>query len=484
MIQAVQDAVSDAPALWDTATGIALTRWTAAVMIFTISFSTCLAVVVARPLHIIHTTRAGDLTSVQAAHRIPTPRVGGVAIFFAVLAVAAVEGNDFSMARAVFLLSLVPVFAAGLAEDLGFGVSPRGRLTAAAISALIAIAGLHVWAQRIDVPGIDALLRFWPVGVAFTVLCSAGFAHAYNLIDGINGFAAALGVLIALAFAVIAIRAGDVLITRLSFLVVPALLGFLVFNWPFGKIFLGDAGAYSLGHVFAWLGIMLANRESEVAAFALALVMFWPVADTLFAIARRRLSGRSAYEPDRMHFHHVVMRGLEVLVLGRTRRKLANSLTTVILLPFASMPILAGVLLWNRPMGALVAFLCFAAAYVLGYTAAVRLIRRAARRQRFRRVRAARSIRRPAEVLRGLPAGAVKTSILSRTVPMPGGPLEVRIEQPAGSAAWGLHITDASGNEVSWSRKYATDEEAWADFASSWDEAAEEPPRALKQGAG
>jgi len=146
-------------------------------------------------------------------------------------------------------------------------------------------------------------------------------------------------------------------------------------NYPFGKIFLGDAGAYSIGHFLSWCGIILVARSAEVSTWAIFLVFFWPVADTFLAIWRRARHGRRADQPDRLHYHQLVMRALEITRLGRDRRHVANPLVLPILLPFILAPIVTGVALWNRPLEAFLACLVFGALFAGSYSLGLRLAR-------------------------------------------------------------------------------------------------------------
>ena len=128
---------------------------------------------------------------------------------------------------------------------------------------------------------------------------------------------------------------------------VAAVLGFLVLNFPLGKIFLGDGGAYAMGHLLVWSAIILINGSTDVSAFSILLVFFWPVADTGLAIWRRWKLGNPTDRPDRLHFHQLAMRFLEIRFFGRDRREIANPMATLILIPMISAPQVLGVLFWN-----------------------------------------------------------------------------------------------------------------------------------------
>lgn len=342
---------------------------------FATSFGACGLFIGTRGWHIRHTSRQQDVTAVQAAHEVPTPRIGGVALAFSMAVVLLyLVPESLRPTTMLFALTCLPVFLAGVAEDLGHGVSPGGRLLAAAISSALAVALLGQWIEGTGLPLFGWIFGVPVAAILLTVLWTSGLCHAFNLIDGVNGLASGVAILLALALAGIARQAGDPLLASMIVMLIGALLGFFVCNWPYGKIFLGDGGAYTIGHVLGWLAIILAGRNPQFSVAAMVLLFFWPVADTLFAIWRRIARKRPTYLPDQLHYHQVVMRGLEILSLGRGRRSLANALTAPILLPFAGAPMLAGFLLWDRPEAALAALLIFGIAFVASYTALVRFL--------------------------------------------------------------------------------------------------------------
>ncbi len=344
--------------------------------LFAVSFFICGALVLLHPLLVRSFRAHDDLKSVQCAHQRVTPRVGGVGVLAATLAAFLfVIPAQSQLYFSLFALTLLPVFLAGLAEDLGWRIRPAGRLLAAAGSASLAMVLLQVWIPPLAIPGLDLLIGIPAVAIIITLFWATGVCHAINLIDGVNGLAAATGLLIATGLALVAQQVGAMGFAIGAAALVPALLGFLVFNWPLGRIFLGDAGAYSLGHVLVWLAIGLAWIHPQVSAIALSLMFFWPVADTFLAIYRRSRAGRPVGAPDRLHYHQFVMRALMLLSRGRMSKGAANSATALVMLPLIAIPIAAGVYLWDRPVAALVAWAVFGALFTLSYLAGVRLFR-------------------------------------------------------------------------------------------------------------
>ena len=123
--------------------------------------------------------RPDDRKAVQSAHTVPTPRIGGIGVLVATLA-GLLAGVSTELSPVVFCLavSVVPVFAAGLAEDLGFRVSPSGRLAAAAISAVLMILLQKLWITGLGFLWLDQLFLFSPIAIFLTIVWSAGIQSA------------------------------------------------------------------------------------------------------------------------------------------------------------------------------------------------------------------------------------------------------------------------------------------------------------------
>ena len=167
-------------------------------------------------------------------------------------------------------------------------------------------------------------------------------------------------------------------------LLLAALAGFLMVNFPFGRVFMGDGGAYVVGHILVWTSVSIVWASEDVSAFAILLIFLWPIADTLLAIWRRTFTGADMTQPDRLHFHQLVMRGLEISVLGRGRRDIANPLAAAMIVPMALAPMFAGVLFYdNVTATASLSALAFAG-FLLTYTAGIRWTRRGRGRGRGR----------------------------------------------------------------------------------------------------
>lgn len=320
--------------------------------------------------------REGDSNAVQSAHRKPTPRIGGVALVAAMVIFIAFLPQARLSTYITFCFTLLPVFLAGLSEDLDHRVSPRLRLLAAVLSSALAIGLFQIWLPRTDLFLLDVLMPFAPFAIALTIFMGATACNAFNLIDGLNGLAAGTAIMVSIALALIAVKGGIPTAAQGALVLAGALAGFFIFNYPMGMIFLGDAGAYSIGHILIWLAIVLLVQIDEVSGVALLLVFFWPAADTIFSIYRRRRSKRAITQPDRLHFHQFVMRAIELVWLDRRRRHIANPLASATILLLAAAPVTAGVAFWDNTAAASLFLVFFSALFVGSYIIGIRLARR------------------------------------------------------------------------------------------------------------
>ena len=182
--------------------------------------------------------------------------------------------SDVAAYTVPLLLSCIALFVGGLGEDIGRDVSPKTRLILSFISALWAIAIFGVWIGPLGSPYLNWITSILLGAIVFTVLILGGVAHATNLIDGLNGLAMGVCMLIAGRLAFWANAVADTIILNISILLMCSIMGLFVFNFSFGKIFLGDAGAYTLGHVLIWLSILLVVRNSEISPYAILLIFF------------------------------------------------------------------------------------------------------------------------------------------------------------------------------------------------------------------
>lgn len=323
---------------------------------------------------------ARDSLKPQKMHATPVPRIGGVGVFFGLLAAAGLHFWTSGTTQGVFALLLLvcalPAFLSGVVQDFTDTLTPRGRLVATAASAILAFYVLGAGIYRTDIPGLDWLVGFGVGSLLLTVLAVTGIAHAVNIIDGLNGLASMCVAIMLTALAYVSFEVGDPLIGTLALAGIGAVLGFFLWNFPAGLIFLGDGGAYFLGFFVSELSILLLVRNPEVSPIFPLLVCIYPVFETLFSIYRRRvLRARPPQLPDGIHLHSLIYRRVMRWAVGdRSAKVLArrNSMTSPVLWLLCMCSVVPALLFWNNTLVLSLFLLLFALGYVVLYWRIVR----------------------------------------------------------------------------------------------------------------
>ncbi|RRS04350.1 glycosyl transferase [Aquabacterium soli] len=274
------------------------------------SFMVCAALIATQKWH-GRFSLDHDTTGAQKIHRQPVPRVGGIAIALSLAIGAALAYSLHSpdgLSMATLLICATPTFAAGLLEDLTKQISVRMRLAASMASALATIYLLDAQLVEVDTPLLDTLMDFGMLAMLFTCFAVSGVINSINIIDGVNGLASGSVVIMLGGLGSIAWMQGDSLVLHLCLGGIAALLGFMALNYPFGKIFLGDGGAYLAGFWLAECAVLLLKRNPDVSTWAVLLCCIYPVWETGYSMYRRHMVNRvNSGMPDMLHIHHLVL---------------------------------------------------------------------------------------------------------------------------------------------------------------------------------
>lgn len=321
-----------------------------------------------------HATGDNDFRGPQKFHARVVPRVGGIGIAAAIVAALGFAAwQDAAHRRTLLLLVVcsIPAFGAGLAEDLTKRVSARARLFATSFSAGLAAWLLAATINRTDIPGLDWIASYPAGAVVLAIFAVAGVANSVNIIDGMNGLASMCVVIMMSAFVYVAYQVGDQPLAAIGIAAVGAVLGFFIWNYPNGLIFLGDGGAYFLGFLLAELGILLLHRNASVSPLCPLMLCWYPVWETLFSMYRRRVvRGRPMGMPDGIHLHSLIYRRLMRWAVGSkdaavlTKR---NSMTAPYLWVMCALGAAPAALWWDNTFALAVAMLAFVVTYVLIY---------------------------------------------------------------------------------------------------------------------
>lgn len=280
-----------------------------------------------------------SLVGVQKIHTKDTPRVGGIAIALSLLVCWLIASPTVRAILGPMLLAGMPAFIFGLADDLTKKVGVLPRLLATMCSGALAWNFTGIAMQDTGVPPLDMLLQFVPLAVLFTAFAVGGLANAVNIIDGFNGLASGAVVVMSAAIGFMALQLADAPLAAVCFSISASALGFGMVNWPLGKLFLGDGGAYLLGFSLAWVAVLLPMRHVEVNAWATILACSYPVLEVGFSVWRRhKRDGHHPGQPDKAHLHHLLHRRVARRLFPNLDATLQNSITSPICWFFAAVP--------------------------------------------------------------------------------------------------------------------------------------------------
>lgn len=342
------------------------------------SFLATLLIVSSRDLH-SRLSADCDLKGVQKFHSAPVPRIGGAGIFLALACNAALiwVTNPGYLPRYIqWLTPATLVFTVGFVEDLTKRVSVLTRLIFTMLAALLGSFLLNATIRSMDIPEINALLQINLIAIAFTMIAVGGVANAVNLIDGFNGLAGGISVMILLALGYIAYSVGDYRLFAIAMTCSGAITGFLLWNYPRAQIFLGDGGAYMIGFVIAEISVLLNERYLEVSALFPLLVIIYPVFETLFTIYRRKfVRGRSPGSPDALHLHQLINKRVvrwRIRAQTGSIRARGNAATSPYLWALNLLAVVPAVLFWDNASALLGFIALFMCVYVYLYSSIVK----------------------------------------------------------------------------------------------------------------
>jgi len=308
----------------------------------------------------------------QKFHVHPTPRIGGLGIWLGLWVITLTAPSALQDLLWVLSWASIPAFAMGFVEDLTRQVSTTLRLMATIASGLLAcgLSGSHL--DHVDLPWLDLALALPWVGTAFTAFAIGGVVNAINIIDGFNGLAAGVVLIGLLAMGFVAQSVGDLALMQLCWLLCALILGFGVLNFPLGKIFMGDGGAYFLGFGLAWVAVLLPMRNPQVSPWCSLLACLYPVLEVMFSISRRLTRNMHPGHPDRLHLHSLIKVRIVRKHLAHLPPVWMNSAVSPLVWAFAAVPATLAVWLSEQTYGLMLAVGLSALAYQLTYRRLIR----------------------------------------------------------------------------------------------------------------
>lgn len=276
-----------------------------------------------------------DAISIQKIHAGFSPKIGGILIYITLI-VYSFTDSTFSNFLKNILFFCIPFFFIISYEDLTNRLNYFARLIVICLTSLSIIVFNITSYPVIDLPFISVITTEHRLAMVISLtLCLTGLINAYNFIDGANGFLyfVSFGSILSLLY--ISNHIGDFQIIIFLEIFLYFLTIQFLFNFPSGKIFFGDFGAYFIGLILGYVSIIIFAKHPNLITSLVILIFAIPIYEFCFTIVRRLISNKSIFVADNLHLHHLIY---DFLLKKLKNKILANNLVSIILLPLIFLP--------------------------------------------------------------------------------------------------------------------------------------------------
>jgi len=243
-----------------------------------------------------------DIPNERSAHIKPVPRGAGIPFVLSIFLVLIFLDFEYFKTYYYVYLAIAIVFSIGVWDDIK-NISPKIKFVFIFFASLLLyINDLAIYSLGTYF-GYEFVLPAWLV-FPFSFFAIAGYTNALNLMDGLDGLAGSISIVILIAFLGIGMEHNDELLMSLSSFFIMTLLAFLLFNWNPAKVFMGDSGSLALGMVIAILGI---QAIQYITPTSVLFIVALPILDTFIVMTRRKQRGKSLFIADKNHMHHFLL---------------------------------------------------------------------------------------------------------------------------------------------------------------------------------
>jgi len=267
-------------------------------------------------LFLIKSTKVLDIPNGRSSHSKPTPTIGGVAIvftFFLSMAILYFFAHTTMITEKYFLgFTFSSLLIAGMSFYDDFKCKPFYIKLGTQIFAVIVVMSFGIIIHQINFPYNFIFLNHKSLGAASYVITFGwilGMTNAYNFMDGLNGMAGGNAIIAAIFFCLISLDQGSNFTYMVSYTLAAGVSGFLIFNFPRGKLFMGDIGSTFLGFSFATLSIIASLYDNaHTSLLIIPLLFFHFIYDTLFTFMRRMVNRENVFQAHRTHLYQLFNR--------------------------------------------------------------------------------------------------------------------------------------------------------------------------------
>jgi len=304
----------------------------------------------------------GDFINSRKVHNLSTSRLGGIAVAgsFSISLFLESKLNFFDIyVDLIFIFFFIFI----LIEDIKGILKPSVRLLAIIVCSFLLVSELDLSIFNLGIPILDSFLENPTVSILFSAISLSLLANGFNLIDGFNGLTAGFSIIVLTILMMVANEVSEHEIYFLCNTLLMSVLGFFILNFPFGKIFLGDAGAYFLGLATGILALLLVQRTETISYWFVLALFIYPVYEVIFSMIRRKFYEKTqASQADDLHLHHLIYKKV-VNCSYFPRKEFCNSTTSIIMILIACSSILPAYIWADSPVALIIICIIFMAIY-------------------------------------------------------------------------------------------------------------------------
>lgn len=287
---------------------------------------------------------------IQDVHDFESSRHGGI-VFLVLFNSYNIYLNHIDI---TLLLCSLFICVPAIIEDFKFNLNPILRLLLILIFSFVLIANLDSL-PKFEITILENILNNFYFQIIFYTLCLTVIINGQNIIDGTNGLSALTSLSIYFSLFFLANKFNDIYISSLCLFIITIILSFLIFNFPLGKIFLGDSGSYFLGLMSGYMIILFFGKYNELFTWHAVLILFYPSFEVFFSYLRKVIARKSPFYPDSRHLHLKTFHFLNRFF----STKFSNNLVVLFLIPVWLSPSVLLTLFYNdRVMIMISIFIC------------------------------------------------------------------------------------------------------------------------------
>lgn len=302
-----------------------------------------------------------EYQGIQRVHEGEVQRIGGLIIFLIFSIFTLFSKSDSNIFNILVVFS--PLFLITLIEDIIYPIHYKVRLFLMFLSSLIIIFFFITKLPIID--GIPLVSKLFEIDIAnklFFVIALVTLMNGFNFIDGMNGLLGFYVIGSLLSILSLYYVASYTIFLNEIFILIILLFLFILLNYPWGKIFMGDSGAYFFAFILGMIVIDFFGSNVNISSWNACLIFFYPTIEVIYSFIRKIYNCKSPFSPDREHLH---LKIYDLIIKGTNKPRLSNNLTTIFLSLFLSIPPLMIKLFYDNQAVIIFSVLLLTVTYIL-----------------------------------------------------------------------------------------------------------------------